>query len=273
MASILPEHSARRRKIRSAMPRAASSGRSASRPSRVSSSWAETRDGREAERPEDAARGIALRIFRLLAECSGSIEAINHEEGHEEGSQKRAEVAGTEAGRPGIGRSLYYRRFRRRTAEEETERMAMEEKQQHEGEANHTDDLGSDTKIVDDRHQSHANDVDERANNNREYSNKDRGLQSQYGCRHAGENSFEWDRDGISYSRYGKNAGKEIDPAGKPAQAVTGEAPAPLIDRTGYREVRGKFREIERYQKLSNGDNGPGPEERRAAGQNAQGEE
>ncbi len=64
----------------------------------------QTSNEREADRPQHASWSIALRISRLLTKRASGIEAVDDEEGHEQGGQESAR--NSRQPKPGVQASL-----------------------------------------------------------------------------------------------------------------------------------------------------------------------
>src|SRR5258707_3082009 len=227
----------------------------------------QTGEERETDRPEHPARGVLLRISGLLAERAGCIEAVNREERHKHRRQESAAEACAKAWRPGLGGAL---EVGMRASKEEADRLVIVENQEHQREAEHTNDFSGHANIVNNRNQAHAGHIDQRTYNNRDQSDKDRTGHAQNRRRNLGEDGGQRNWDSVSHSGHREHAGEEIDPAGEPAQTMPGQALAPLIDRARDGEVRRQFGKIERHQKLAKRYNWPGPEKGRTSCRQAQ---
>ena len=123
------------------------------------------------------------------------------------------------------------------SCEEEADGLMIVEEEQDEREAKHANDLSNNANIVDDGYQSHSSNVNECADNNRDQGNEDAIGYSKNSCRYVGENGKEGDLNGICYCSHGENPSEEINPPGKPAESIAGQAFAPLVNGTRYREM------------------------------------
>ena len=90
-------------------------------------------------RRQDAARRLAARVDRLLAECPGRVEAVQDEDRHEEGEREGREHVAV------LGR------LRAERLGQHVGRLVVGEEQQDEREDEHPEDLGRDPDVVERR--------------------------------------------------------------------------------------------------------------------------
>ena len=142
----------------------------------------------------------------------------------------------------------------------------MEEKQKDEREHDHAEDLEYDPRVVDDCHQAHAEDVQQRRAGKHKRPHCDLGLRV---VRDADsqvvEQRDEDDGHGHVDRGNGQDPGEEIDPAREPRVVAVGEVLGPLINGAGDREMGADLGEVERDDELTDRDEGPAPDESRTA--------
>src|SRR5207237_4205770 len=132
---------------------------------------------------------------------------------------------------------------------------------------NHAEDLEHNTRVVDDRHEPDAEDVQRGGADQRDHRDGDlsAGVVRQVDPDvQAVQQGNDHDRDGHVHRANGEHAGKQVDPAGEPGEVLAGQVLGPLVDRSGDGEVRAELGEIEADDQLPDDDDRPAQEEGRA---------
>ncbi len=140
------------------------------------------------------------------------------------------------------------------------------DQEQDKREEDHTDDLGHHPDVVDHGKDAYAGDVEHRRYDQCRKGDGDLVVDR--------EVPAEDDGKGVGESKGNRcdreKRRRQVEPADHPAGSRGSEASGPLIDGTGDGVVGGELGKAEGYQELAGGDDGPAPEEGRAAGADAQ---
>ena len=145
--------------------------------------------------------------------------------------------------------------------------MVIEEDQDHR-ENHHAEDLENDSCVVDDRHQAHTEDAEERGAQQHERGHVALGVRVGANLRaeHIVDEGDQDQRNRSNDCGHSQHAGEEIDPPCEPRVRPVGQVLGPLVHRARDREVRADLSEVQRDDELADDDDGPAPEEE-AAGQ------
>src|SRR5713226_9272408 len=103
-----------------------------------------------------------------------------------------------------------------RTSKEETDRLMIVEEQEHQREAEHANNLGSNADIIDNRDEPDADHIDQCTYDNRDQGNKDSVWHAQNRCWDLRKDSSQRDRDGKGHGSDREHASEEVDPASEP---------------------------------------------------------
>ena len=199
------------------------------------------------------ARGAARRgSLRLLGQRRRGVEAVDHEQAHE---HRDEEVRGVERRAAGV--------------EDDADALVVVEQREDDREHEQAEQLEQHAGVVDQRHDAHAEDVQQRDHDERD--GRDPLLVGEavaasmslmpMSLMHRDQRQRQRRDDGGD----GQRARPQVDPAREPRVRLrAAEELRPLEHRAGDREVRGDLGEVQRDDELAERDDRQRPDERAA---------